>query len=134
MDPITALGAIAAASQLAQQCLYLTSLITSIKSSQTYITQISQHVTHLTYLSHRVISNPGLQIRIISQLLSALLAETRSLDESLRDLVVSRKDGRARRWLKGVNSVRRREVLEERVHGLERMVSLLGVAIGEVNA
>jgi hypothetical protein len=133
-DPITALGALAAAAQLSQQCLRLGSLLASIYSSQTYIFPISQHISHLFLLSHHITSNPALQTPAISTLLSSLLVETRSLDESLRQVVATRKDRRTKRWLKGFKIVRMRRVLEERLQNLEKAENLLSIGIEEINA
>ena len=110
-DPLSALGAVAAASQLAQQCLSITLFLCSVRSkirnSREMIDSQAQQVEHLTRLCRQIISNPSLQTQTIANVLKACLLETEALHRVLQEAMISSKDRRVVRCSK----------IQENIHG-----------------
>ena len=137
-DPLSALGALAAASQLAEQCLKMTLFLSSIqsklRSSREFVDSQVRQVEQLTRISRQIISNPALQTDSITSIVTSCLEETTSLYQSLRDSLISSRDGRLMRLRKSFVALRKKEQIEQRVSNLERLKSLLSLCIEEANS
>lgn len=137
-DPLTTVGAIAAASQLASQCLNLTLFICSIPSqlrdSRGLIKETAQQIEQFTSIARQIISNPSLQTENMAKTLDRCLEETRKLSSFLEDLAVGQRDGRVKRWKKGLKAIKDRSVVKDKVERMERWRALLALCVAETDA
>jgi hypothetical protein len=137
-DPLSTIGALAAASQLAEQCLRITIYICEFRSrvreARNFIDTSAQHIDQLLRISRQIISNPSLQTRTISEVLEACLKDAQSLYRLLQDLSISTKDSRMKRFKKTFTTLRKRQLIEARSESLEKWKGLLTLCISETNS
>jgi len=137
-DPLTALGAIAAASQLASQCLSLTLLICSPPSkvcdSQELVKETAQQIEQFTSIARQIISNLSLQTNTMAETLKRCLEEIRKLSSFLEDMMAGQRDGRFRRWKEGLKAIKNKGVVKDRVERMEKWRALLTLCVAETDA
>jgi hypothetical protein len=137
-DPISALGALAAASQLVEQCLKLTLFLYEAHSrfhgSREFIDTLGRQVEQLTHILRQIISNPSLQTTAMAGVLQGCLNEAQSLYKFLQDIMILSKDNRVTRFKKTFTSLRKRGLIEARSESIERWKGLLVLCILEINS
>lgn len=137
-EVLAVLGAIAAASQITQQCIIIAKIITGLYSKipdapnsiRSQIRQVEQLVT-ITSLIER---NTSLQTDLMASALKTCLETTRQLLDELSKISTSAGDGRLRRVWRGLAGL----MVEERLQGLfaqlEQRKSSLAIYIGTIDA
>jgi hypothetical protein len=137
-DPLTALGTIAAASQLASQCLNLTLFICSLPSqfreSRELVVETAQQIEHFTSIARQIISNPSLQTGTMAGVLERCLEETRKLSSFLEDLAVEQRNSRVKRWIKGFKAIKSKGVVKDRVERVNKWRALLALCVAETDS
>ena len=137
-EVLAVLGALAAASQITQQCIGIAKIITSLYSRiqdapngiRSQILQIEQLIA-ITSLIERNIS---LQTDLMVSALNTCLETTRQLLEELSRISTSAGDGRVRRVWRGLVGVMVEEKLQGLFAQLEQRKSSLLLYIGTIDA
>ena len=137
-EALGVLGAIAAASQTAQQCFDIIKMIYSLYSKindapNSIRLQIGL-VEQLVTITSLIEPNKSLQTDLMASLLKTCLETTRQLLDELSKISTSARDGKVRRFLKGLVAL----VVEEKLQGLfaqlEQRKSSLLLCIETVDA
>jgi hypothetical protein len=134
-DPVTILGAMAAASQLAEEglkiALFLYQLGSQIRGTRDSTKRRAEQVEQLLSIARQIISNPSLQTETMASILRACLEETRKLDKLLGRLVVSSKHSRPIRFTRSLKAAIKEKEIDAHFDILERIKGLLGLCISE---
>ena len=134
-DPLTILGAMAAASQLAEQglkiTLFLCQLGSQIRGSRESTGRRVEQVEQLISIARQIISNPSLQTETMASVLKTCLEETGNLDKLLQKLVISSKHNRALRVARSFKAVVKEREINAHFDNLERIRGLLSLCISE---
>jgi hypothetical protein len=137
-DPLSAISALAAASQLAEQCLKITLFLCEMRSkfrkSRDFIDMSAQQVDQLMRISRQIILNPSLQTKTIAGVLEACLNEARGLHKFLQGVTISSKDSRMARFKKTLMALRIRQAVEAQSENIEKWKGLLALCISETNS
>ncbi|KAH9203869.1 hypothetical protein DL95DRAFT_472004 [Leptodontidium sp. 2 PMI_412] len=137
-DPLSALSALGAASQLVEQCFKMTVFLCEVRSklrgSRELIDMMSKEVEQLTGVLRQIISNQSLQTKTMAGVLETCLSEARGLHNFLRNVIISSKDSRLMRIKKTLMAFRKRGLIEARSESLERWKGLLLLCISEINS
>ena len=137
-EALGVLGAIAAASQTTQQCIDIIKMIYSLYSKindapNSIRLQIGL-VEQLVTITSLIEPNKSLQTDLMASLLKTCLETTRQLLDELSKISTSARDGKVRRFWKGLVAL----VVEEKLQGLfaqlEQRKSSLLLCIETVNA
>ena len=132
------LGAVAAASQTTQQCFDIIKMIYSLYSKindapKRIRLQIGL-VEQLLAVTGLIEPNKSLQTDVMASLLKTCLETTRQLLDELRKISTSARDGKVRRFWKGLVALVVEEKLQELFAQLEQRKSSLLLCIGTVDA
>lgn len=134
-DPVTILGAIAAASQLAEQGLKITLLLcqigSQVRDARDTTNRRVEQVEQLISIARQIILNPSLQTENVASVLKTCLDETGALDRVLRKLVISSKHNRVLRFAKSLKAVTKEREINSHFESLERIKGLLTLCISE---
>lgn len=137
-EALAAIGAFAAASQLAEQCLKMTlffcELRSSLRESKKFIDTSTQQVEQLIGISREIIATPTLHTSTMANLLQACRKEAEGYHEFLESVVTSQKDNRLRRFRKSLAGFRARGTFQTRAASLDRWVGLLTLCIEQTQA
>lgn len=137
-EALGVLGAIAAASQITQQCIDIAKVITSLYSKihgapdsiRSQILQVEQLVNITSLIEH----NTSLQTDLMASALTTCLETTRQLLDELSKISTSAGDGRVRRVWKGLVALTVEEKLQRLFTQLEQRKSSLALYIGTNDA
>lgn len=136
-DPLSILGAIAAASQLAQQAFeivkFFSDLYAKIQDPGKSIQTRMQHVEQLIDISKLIAKTPTLQTAPIQSVLVTCLQTAITLREVLQELS-SDEEGRLRRIMKAVRAVRKDDKIMILLDNIERDKSSLLLCIHQIDA
>lgn len=137
-EALGVLGAIAAASQIAQQCIDIAKMIHSLYSKihdapNSIRSQIGL-VEQLVTISSLIEPNTSLQTDWMASALTTCLETTRQLLHELSKISTSAGDGRVRRVRKGLANLMVEEKLQGLFAQLEQRKSSLILYIGTVDA
>ena len=136
-DPLSILGAIAAASQLAQQASeivkFFSDLYAKIQDAGELIRTRMLHIEQLIDISRLIAKTPTLQTTTIQSILITCLRTTIALRELLQELS-SDEEGRLRRIMKAVRAVRKEDKIMILLDNIERDKSSLALCIDQIDA
>lgn len=137
-EALGVLGAIAAASQIAQQCIDIAKMIASLYSkihdAPNSIRSQIRLVDQLVAITRLIERNPSLQTDWMASALTTCLETTRQLLDELSKISTSAGDGRARRVWKILVGMTVEEKLQGLFAQLEQGKSSLAVYIGTIDA
>ena len=136
-DPLSILGAIAAASQLAQQASeiikFFSDLYAKVQDADESIRTRMLHIKQLIDISKLIAKTPTLQTTSIQSVLVTCLRTTITLRDILQELS-SDKEGLLRRIMKGVKAVRKEDKIMILLDNIERNKSSLALYIHQIDA
>ena len=136
-DPLSVLGAIAAASQLAQQAYeivkFFSDLYAKIQDAGESIRTRMLHIEQLIDISKLIAKTPILQTTTIQSVLVICLRTTITLHEVLQKLS-SNEEGLVRRIMKAVRAVRKEDEIMILLDNIEREKSSLALCIHQIDA
>jgi hypothetical protein len=136
-DPLSILGAIAAASQLAQQAFeiikFFDDLYAKIQDAGESIRTRMLHIEQLIDISKLIAKTPTLQATAIQSVLVTCLRTTITLRGILQELS-SDKEGLLRRIMKAVKAVRKEDKIMILLDNIERDKSALALCIHQIDA
>ena len=138
MDPLTALGAIAAASQLAEQGYNLIKFIKDVcskvheapEASQRQLAQIEQVIT----LADLIKETPSLQKDDLLPVIDGCLARSRELLVVLQNLCVNENEGKWKRFKSSWSAVMKEKKVISQFRDLEQQKSLLALRIQAIDS
>jgi hypothetical protein len=136
-DPLSILGAIAAASQLAQQAfeiiMFFSDLYATAQDAGESIRTRMLHIEQLIDISKLIAKTPTLQTTAIQSVLVTCLRTTITLGDILQELS-SDKEGLLRRIMKAVKAVRKKDMIMILLDNIERDKSSLALCIHQIDA
>src|SRR5437762_2170458 len=136
-DPLSILGAIAAASQLAQEASKITkffsALYAKIQDAGESIRKRMLHIEQLIDISKLVAKTPTLQTTAIQSVLVTCLRTTITLHGILQEFS-SDEEGLLRRIMKAVKAVRKEDKIMILLDNIEREKSSLALCIHQIDA
>ena len=132
------LGAVAAASQITQQCIHIAKIITSLcskirdapNSIRSQIVQVEQLIT----ITSLIECNTSLQTDLMASVLRTCSETTRQLLDELSKISTSAGDGRVRRVWRGLAGLMVEDKLQGLFAQLEQRKSSLALHIGTIDA
>lgn len=134
-DPVTVIGAMAAASQLAEQGLRITLLLcqlgAQIRDARESTNRRVKQVEQLISIARQIISNSSLQTETMASVLKTCLEETGNLDKLLQKLVISSKHNTALRVARSLKAIMKEREINAHFDSLERIKGLLSLCISE---
>ena len=137
-EALGVLGAIAAASQIAQQCIDIAKMIASLYSkihdAPNSIRSQIRLVDQVVAITRLIERNTSLQTDWMASALTTCLETTRQLLDELSKISTSAGDGRVRRVWKGLVGLTVEEKLQGLFAQLEQGKSSLAVYIGTIDA
>lgn len=138
MDPLSALGAAAAASQFVDQGLKVTIIISGFYSSMRDAPDTVRHnlfqVEQLISISKLIIQNPALQTASIHSTLSTSLGEASKLQHALKKVHVLKAAGSVEHARKAFMTVMKEKGIVQLFANLEREKTALVLCIQEINS
>lgn len=138
MDPVSLLGAVAAASQLVAQgseiLVSIYKMYSKIKSAPEFVRNGSVQVEQLISISRLVIQNPALQTDSIASVLSTCLAYAKKLQSILIRLTPRTGSGKLTRLEKALMAVIKEGGITDLFRKLEREKTSLTLCIEEINS
>jgi hypothetical protein len=136
-DPLSLLGAIAAASQLAQQASeivkFFSDLYAKIQDAGESIRTRMLHIEQLIDISRLIAKTPILQTATIQSVLHTCLRTVITLRELLQELA-SGEEGQLRKIMKAVRAVRKEDKITILLDNIERGKSSLALCIDQIDA
>jgi hypothetical protein len=136
-DPLSVLGAIAAASQLAQQAFeiikFFSDLYARVQDAGGSIRTRMLHIEQLIDISKLIAKTPTLQTTAIQSVLVACLRTAITLRDILQEFS-SDQEGLLRRIMKAVKAVRREDKIMILLDNIERDKSSLALCIHQIDA
>ena len=136
-DPLSILGAIAAASQLAQQASeiikFFSALYSKIQDAGESIRTRMLHIEQLIDISKLIAKTLTLQTTAIQSVLVACLRTTITLHDILQEFS-SDEEGLLRRIMKAVKAVRKEDKIMILLDNIEREKSSLALCIHQIDA
>ena len=136
-DPLSILGAIAAASQLAQQAFeivkFFSDLYEKVQDAGESIRTRMLHIEQLIDISKLIAKTPTLQTTAIQSVLVTCLRTTITLRDILQELS-SDKEGLLRRIMKAAKAVRKEDKIMILLDNIERDKSSLALCIHQIDA
>ena len=136
-DPLSILGAIAAASQLAQQASeiikFFSALYAKIQDAGESIRTRMLHIEQLIDISKLIAKTLTLQTTAIQSVLVACLRTTITLHDILQE-ISSDEEGLLRRIMKAVKAVRKEDKIMILLDNIEREKSSLALCIHQIDA
>jgi hypothetical protein len=136
-DPLSILGAIAAASQLAEQAfkiaMFFSDLYTKIQDAGESIQMRMLHIEQLIDISKLIAKTPALQTTTIQSILVTCLRTTITLHKILQKLS-SDGEGRLSRIVKALKAVKKGDEIVILLDNIERNKSDLALCIHQIDA
>ena len=137
-DPLTALGAAAAASQFMSQALSITinfyQAFSNIKAAPEFVRKALSEVEQLISISKLVIQNPSLQVDSIAATLGSCLNDLKTLDGMLRKLSLASNAGQLEKLRKAFLAVLKAEDAMKLLQRLDREKLNLALCMHEINS
>lgn len=137
-DPVTILGAAAAATQLLQQGFQITKFIcelySRIQDAPESIRKQVMQIEQLTDLARLIIQNPSLQTASVTSILSTCLWNAAEVQGILKKVSATTKDGQLKKVQKALTAVMKEKGIFALFNNLEREKSLLTLYIQEIDA
>lgn len=137
-EALGVLGAIAAASQITQQCIDIAKMITSLYSmihdAPNSIRSQIRLVQQLVAITSLIERNTSLQTDLMASALTTCLETTRQLLDELSRISTSAGDRRVRRVWKGLIGLMVEGKLQRLFTQLEQRKSALALCIGTIDA
>lgn len=134
-DPVTILGATAAASQLAVQGLKITVLLcqlgSQIRDARHSTNRRVEQVEQLISIARQITTNPPLLTERMAPVLKTCLEEAENLEKILRKLVISPKHNRTLRFARSLKAVVEEKKINAHFERLERIKGSLSLGISE---
>jgi hypothetical protein len=137
IDPLTALGAAAAAAQLAEQAGSLVKLVSDLYDKLKEAPELTRtrlvHIEQLQSVSDLIEKTESLQTAQVQAILIACLRTTRDLSEILKKISVEER-GFLKRTLQSVKIVYQEEKVVILLDRIEKQKSLLALCIHQLDA
>ncbi|KAF4637077.1 hypothetical protein G7Y89_g980 [Cudoniella acicularis] len=138
MDPLTLLGAVAAASQFVEQGIKITQLLrelySKVQEAPEHVRKQIVHIEQLIDIAGLIIQNPSLQKDSVASILGTCLRQAVDIQNLLKRVSVADKDGRLKKTQKSFVAVMKEKELGVLFEGLEREKSALALCIQESNS
>jgi hypothetical protein len=137
-DPLSILGAAAAASQLLQQGFQITKFICELYSAvqdapESIRKQITQ-VEQLIDVARLIIQNPSLQTASVASILSTCMRSAAEVQGILKKVSATTKDGPLKKAQKALTAVMKEKEILALFNNLEKKKSSLTLCIHEIDA
>jgi hypothetical protein len=137
-DPLTALGAAAAASQFVSQALSITIYVyqafSNIKAAPEFVRKAFSEVEQLISISKLVIQNSSLQVDSIAAILGSCLGDIKILNDILRKISPGSDAGQLEKLRKAFMAVLKREDVMMLLRRLDREKMNLALCMHEINS
>jgi hypothetical protein len=137
-DPLTILGAAAAASQLLQQGFQITSFIcqlySKVQDAPESIRKQVMQIEQLIDLARLIIQNPSLQTASVASILSTCMRSAAEVQGILKKVSTTTKDGQLKKVRKALTAVMKEKEILALFNNLEREKGLLTLCIQEIDA
>jgi hypothetical protein len=137
-DPLTALGAAAAASQFVSQALSITiyfyQAFSNIKAAPEFVRKAFSEVEQLISISKLVIQNSSLQVDSIAAILGSCLGDIKILNDILRKISPGSDAGQLEKLRKAFMAVLKREDVMMLLRRLDREKMNLALCMHEINS
>lgn len=134
-DPFTILGAVVAATQLAEQSLritvFLCQLNSQFRTAQKVLAGRVQQIEELVNLCRQVISNPALHTESNASIVNLCLHEAVKLHRVLQRCIILPKDGKSLKLKKSLNFVLREKDVIRAFDDMGRIQALLALSVTE---
>lgn len=138
MDPVTVLGAVAAASQLVQQGIeitkFLSDLYSKVQEAPESVRKQLVHIEQLIDIARLIIQNPSLQKESMASILRTCLRQAVDMQNLLEKVSATEKDGRLKKIWKSVAVVTKEKKIDTLFNDLEREKSALALCILETDS
>lgn len=138
MDPVSILGAGAAAAQVIEQTgklvIFFIELYGKAQDSPELIRKQRTHIEQLMILSRLVKENPALQTELIASVLRSCLKTAEPLLESLKKVSIVDGDGKLRKLQKVSSALTKEKYIASRLAELEREKNSLVLCIQEIDS
>jgi NB-ARC domain len=138
LDPVSILGAMAAASQLIEQSgkmvLFFSELYWKVQDTPDLIRKQKIHIEQLILLSQLIKENPSLQTAPIASILQSCLKAAQPLSEALTKISVSDADGKSKRIQKVISALIKEKHISASLGDLEREKNSLILCIQEIDS
>jgi hypothetical protein len=132
-DPLTVLGTVAAASQLAghiiKTTIFISDFYSNIQDAPEWIRKQDAQVKQLINIARLIIQNPSVQTDSVASILGTCLRTARKLKEVLQKSLVIPKDGKIRKFQKGLMAIINEKDIITLFENLEREKSSLILCI-----
>jgi hypothetical protein len=128
------LGALAAASQIAEQVLRIVKLVQSIRDAPE---EVLQHIASLQQLASVVESikaNPSYQSRQVAEILSLINTKTSAISDTLDKLQTDPSNSKASVFKKAVNSTWNSDNVANKLDQIERDKTTLALCLAQIDA
>lgn len=138
MAGVEVLGALAAASQLAEQGLkiviFISDLYSKVRDAPESIRKQSVQVEQLINIAKLIEHNPSLQIDSVGSILRNCTGEAEKLKEMLENISTAAGDGKAKKLWKVLDGVAKEKRILALFANLEREKSSLALCIETIDA
>lgn len=137
-DPVTILGAAAAASQLLQQGVQMTKFIcelySKVQDAPESIRKQAMQIEQLTDLARLIIQNTSLQTALVASILSTCMRTAAQVQRILEKVSATTKDGQLMKVQKALTAVMKEKEILALFNNLEGEKSSLTLCIHEIDA
>src|SRR2546429_665975 len=137
-EVLATLGAVAAASQLAQQCVkigkFISGLYTKVRDAPESIRKQTVQVEQLIDIARLVQHNPSLQTDLVGSILGNCFREAGQLEEELMKISGSAGDGKAKGIWKALVGLTKKEKILAHFARLEQEKSALALCIETIDS
>ena len=137
-DPISILGAVAAASQVIEQAgklaVFFNELYGKVQDAPELVRKQSTHIEQLMILSRLVKENPSLQTELIASVLRSCLKTAEPLLETLTKISIEEGDGKLRKLQKISLALTKEKRITTSLADLEREKNSLILCIQEIDS
>jgi hypothetical protein len=138
MAGVEVLGALAAASQLAEKgvkiTIFISDIYAKIRDAPESIRKQSVQVEQLIEVTRLVKDNPPLQTDLVGSILRNCVSEAEKLLGILEEITTAARDGRARKFWKALDGVAREKRILALLVNLEREKSSLALCIEAIDS
>ena len=138
MAGVEVLGALAAASQLAEQglkiAIFISDLYSKVRDAPESIRKQSVQVEQLINIAKLIEHNPSLQIDSVGSILRNCIGEAEKLKEILGNISTAAGDGKTRKLWKALDGVAKEKRILALFANLEREKSSLALSIETIDA
>jgi hypothetical protein len=138
MDPLTVLGAVAAATQLVEQGIKITQflgeLYSKVQDAPESVRKQLVHVEQLIDIARLIIQSPSLQEESVVSILRTCLRQAADIQNLLKKVSVVDKDGQLKKIRKAFAAVMKEKEIDALFDNLEREKSSLALCIQEINS